>query len=63
MGGLEPWSSEALWSLVSASQRLRDRLNMKSRHWAYRFDVSAFDLGDQTETPQLSAAGRNARVG
>jgi hypothetical protein len=58
-GGAEPWTSEALGSLVSASQRLRDSLNLKSRHWAYRFNTSAFDLGNPAES--LSAAGRNVR--
>jgi hypothetical protein len=42
--GFEPWTTETLGSLVSASQRLRERLHMRSKHWRTRTDVSAFDL-------------------
>jgi len=44
-GRVEPWTSEALGSLVSASQNLRGALKMKSRHWTLRSGVSAFDTG------------------
>ncbi len=60
-GAVEPWTSEALGSLVSASQRLRDFLKMKSPHWTYRSGVSAFDLGNQAGPQQLSTASRNIR--
>jgi hypothetical protein len=57
-GGMEPWTSEALGSLVSASQSLRGFLKIKSP-WTYRLCVSAFDLGNHARPQQLSAAGRN----
>jgi hypothetical protein len=64
-GGVEPWTSEALGSLVSASQRLREFLKMKSPHWTYRFDESAFDLGldlgNQAGPQQPSTASQNVR--
>jgi hypothetical protein len=60
-GGVEPRTSEALGSIVTASQRLRDFLRLKSPHWTYRFNVSAFDLGDQAALRELSTAGRNIR--
>jgi hypothetical protein len=62
-GGVEPWTSEALGSLVSASQRLRDLLKMKSPHWTYRVGVSAFDLGNQAESSAASTARRSIREG
>ena len=43
-GGVEPWTSEALGSLVTASQKLRDLLKMKSSHWKYRANATAFDV-------------------
>jgi hypothetical protein len=60
-GRVEPWTSEALGSLVSASQRLRDFLRVKSPHWTYRSDLSAFDLGNQAVPEERSTAGRNIR--
>ena len=43
-GGLEPWSSEALGSMVSALQAARDNLNLKSRRWTLTPDTTAFDF-------------------
>lgn len=43
-GGLEPWSSEVLGSMVSALQNMRDRLNLKSRRWTLMPDTTAFDF-------------------
>jgi hypothetical protein len=55
-GGVEPWSSETLGSMASATLSLRDRLNMKSRHWKKRVGVSAFDIGVDA-TPQRLPEG------
>ena len=59
-GGVEPWTSVALGSLVTASNRFRDLLHMKSRHWTYRFGISAFDLSNQADPQQLSTVGRRS---
>lgn len=45
-GGLEPWSSETLGSLVSASRKLRNLLKRPSRHWEQRENATAFDLAE-----------------
>ena len=58
-GGLEPWTSEALGSVVSASIKLRDALRMKSSLWTYRQGVSAFDLGSQA-APAASSSPNGA---
>jgi hypothetical protein len=55
-GGVEPWTSETLGSLVSTSQGLRDYLKMKSPQWSSRVGVSAFDLGAQAD-PQPPLQG------
>ncbi len=48
-GGVEPWTSETLGSLVTASQKLRDLLKLKSSHWKYRSNATAFDVEGATD--------------
>ena len=61
-GGLEPWSSEALGSVVSAAQKLRDALKIKSSLWTYRQGVSAFDLGAASPPLSTSDGAPNAHA-
>jgi hypothetical protein len=49
-GALEPWNSENLGSLVSASQKLRNLLKGSSGAWKQRADATAFDLADSSDS-------------
>jgi len=57
-GGVEPWTSETLGSLVSASSKLRDALRLKSP-WKSRVGVSAFDFGEPGGSEPAPTARRN----
>ena len=60
-GGVEPWTSETLGSMLTVLQGMRDSVNLKSRHWSYRSGMSAFDVGDQAGPQQISTEGGNIR--